>query len=96
MWSEGGEQPVAGSELLCSVRCAAGRKGRREREGKRKEKGKRKGGGKKKDRKRGERKREIDRRISQRRPRTHARRSGMMRRSAVSDARNRKKKEMRP
>ena len=43
-WSEGGERPVAGSELLCSVRCAAGRKGRREREGKRKEKGKKKRG----------------------------------------------------
>ena len=57
-WSEGGEQPVAGSELLCSVRCAAGRKGRREREGKRKEKGKKKRGR--------EKEREIDRRISQR------------------------------
>ena len=54
---------MAGSELLYSLRCAAGRKGMREREGKRKEKGKRKGGGKKKERE-GERKREIDRRYA--------------------------------
>ena len=85
---------MAGSELLCSVRCAVGRKGRREREGKRKEKGKRKGGGKKKKR---ERKREIDRRILRRRPRpdAHARWSGVARRSAVCDTKNRKKKKTR-
>ena len=57
-WCEGGEQPVGGSQLLCSVRCVAGRKGRREREGKIKEKGKRKEGGKKKER---EREREKER-----------------------------------
>ena len=88
---------MAGSELLCSVRCAAGRKRRREREGKRKEKGKRKGEGKRKREREREREREIDRRISRRRPRldAHARRSGVMRRSALRDARNRKKKETR-
>jgi len=60
--------------------------GGRKKKRKRKEK---KRGGKKKER---ERKREIDRRISRRRPRPVAH----VRRSAVRDARNRKKKEMRP
>jgi len=76
-WSEGGERPVAGSELLCSVRCAAGRNGGNEREGGRKRKRKEKGKMRKRKRKKenGGREKERDlRRKFRQRPRH---RSGM-------------------